>query len=62
MNGRVSVMIIGCLYAYGTAYGAVLSFRRDKISLTISNGIHTALCLKKPIPSAAYIAGEVVYL
>lgn len=51
-------MIIGRLSAYGT----VLSFRRDKISSTISNGIRTArVRLKKPIPSAAYIAGEVVY-
>ena len=51
-------MIIGRLSAYGT----VLSFRRDKLSSTISNGIRTArVRLKKPIPSAAYIAGEVVY-
>ena len=51
-------MIIGRLSAYGT----VLSFRRDKISATISNGICTArVRLKKPIPSAADIAGEVVY-
>ena len=52
-------MIIGCLSAYGT----VLSFRCDKISSMISNGIHTTpVRLKKPIPSAAYITGEVVYL
>ena len=51
-------LIIGRLSAYGT----VLSFRRDKISSTISNGIRTArMRLKKPIPSAVYIAGEVVY-
>lgn len=51
-------MIISRLSAYGT----VLSFRRDKISSTISNGIPTVrVRLKKPIPSAAYIAGEVVY-
>ena len=53
-----ATMIIGRLSAYGT----VLSFRRDKISATISNGIRTArVRLKKPIPSAADIAGEVVY-
>ena len=35
---------------------------RDKISSTISNGIRSArVRLGKPIPSAAYIAGEVVY-
>lgn len=39
-------MIIGRLSAYGT----VLSFRRDKISATISNGIRTARAPKEADP------------
>lgn len=51
-------MIFGRLSVYGT----VLSFHRYRISSMISNGICTArVHLKKSIPSAAYIAGEVMY-
>ena len=43
-------------------YGKVLSFRRDKLSSGIFNGIRTArMRLKSHIPPSVFIAGETVY-
>ena len=43
-------------------YGKVLSFRRDKLSSGIFNGIRTArMRLKSHIPQSVFIAGETVY-
>ena len=43
-------------------YGKVLSFRRDRVTSTIFNGIRTAcMRLSSHIPSSVYIAGETVF-
>ena len=40
-------------------YGRVISFRRDRVADAIFNGVRTArMCIERPIPSQAFIAGE----
>ena len=46
-----------------STYGRVLSFRRDRLTLGILNGIRTArMRLKSHVPLSLFIAGELVFL